>query len=159
MLSEIRSSICRSDGIPYRYPTSRYFTSTTGSMGGRPYRRQYICAVSSYTNDRSSADASLRRKWSAGTRSSMVTMCSLSCMSFAPCGFSLFYHIRAPDGRFVNRPNLARSSGKHDDGYNFAPSWRKVSRSIKRVHCGKMWIFRLWGTAYSYTATHYCLIP
>lgn len=31
----ILSSICRSDGMPYGNPTSKYFTITTGSMGGR----------------------------------------------------------------------------------------------------------------------------
>ncbi len=29
-------SICRSEGMPYRDPTSRYFTMTTGSVGGQP---------------------------------------------------------------------------------------------------------------------------
>src|SRR5699024_12490186 len=51
----IRFSICRSEGIPYRNPTRRYFTRTTGSMGGRPYFWLYKCRVSSYTKDRSSA--------------------------------------------------------------------------------------------------------
>ena len=32
----MRCSIRRSDGMPYRKPTGRYFTMTTRSMGGRP---------------------------------------------------------------------------------------------------------------------------
>ena len=34
-----RTSICRSEGMPYKKPSNRYFTITTGSMGARPYLR------------------------------------------------------------------------------------------------------------------------
>ena len=42
--------------------SSRYFTVTTGSIGDRPYFRLYKWGVSSYTNDKSRADSSFRRK-------------------------------------------------------------------------------------------------
>src|SRR5699024_10256469 len=81
--------------MPYRKPTSRYFTSTTGSMGGRPYFRLYKGDVSSYTKDRSSAASSFRRKCSCGIRSSIVTMCSFSCIQPTACFF--FYSTTADD--------------------------------------------------------------
>ena len=74
LLSAHRTSICRSEGMPYKNPSNRYFTITTGSMGGRPYLRLYRWAVSSCTKDKSNAASNFRRKCSAGTRSSIVTM-------------------------------------------------------------------------------------
>ena len=82
-------------GNAIQEPTSRYFTSTTGSMGGRPYFRLYKGDVSSYTKDRSSAASSFRRKCSCGIRSSIVTMCSFSCIQPTACFF--FYSTTADD--------------------------------------------------------------
>ena len=74
LLSLHLSSICRSEGIPYKNPINRYFTITTGSIGGRPYPLLYRWAVSSYTSDRSSEAASFHSGSSSFTGSSIVTM-------------------------------------------------------------------------------------
>ena len=80
----IRCPICRSDGIPYMYPTSRYFTNTTGSIARRPCLLLYKWAVSSWTKDRSSVSSSRRKKCSCGAKSSKVTMCNFSYIPSPP---------------------------------------------------------------------------
>ena len=58
-----------SHGMPYRNPTSKYFTITSGSMGSRPYLRPYKWAVFSYTKDRSSPASNFHKKYSTVSRS------------------------------------------------------------------------------------------
>ena len=104
--SRKKAVICRSDGMPYRKPTSKYFTSFTGSIGSRPYRRLYNWAVFSYTKDRSSASSSYLRKCSFGTRSSIATMCTASCIPFTfPQPFFLFYYIPSSNSTLLTDPN------------------------------------------------------
>ena len=89
-------------------PTSRYFTSTTGSMGGRPYFRLYRYTVSSYTKERSMLVP-------ASAENAPPELNLLS----SPCVASAAYPLPSPQlyftiisGRcevFVNKPILSRS--------------------------------------------------
>ena len=120
----MRCSICRSDGIPYRYPTSRYFTSTAGSIAGRPYLRLYRWAVSSRTKDKSSLASSFLKKCPSGTKSSIVTMCSFSCIPIPPLLFVHFIIFPVIHGlcqqpqlvpNFIVTRRIIISTGKHHD--------------------------------------------
>ena len=73
-----------------------------------PYLRLYRCAVSSRTKVKSNVASSFRRKCPSGTKASIVTMCSFSCIPIPPLLFFHYIIVHAAGG-LCQQPHISAS--------------------------------------------------